>query len=538
MWRSVLVLSLLSSLLAGSAGAEPRFELLGVLPEHEAEHPIDRGISVAYGVSADGCTVVGTSSDRTGSYDRAVRWADGSIEALPMAPEARMSRPTDVSADGSVVVGYEVETGLSRVVVWENGERADSIADGVNASLSAGGDVLVYMGVADFSDYTTTASFRRESGTDTDLGVLPGGSLPTFAEDLSADGLVVVGTGTAADGAYEAFRWKDGVMSPLGRLPGQPDSWARGVSADGTTIVGKSGDRAFRWKDGVLSDLGPGGATAVSADGSTVLVYAGYPIADPDIAFIWTEGEGRRTLQEFVTTELGLDPAGAEFRYAAAMSPDARVIVGGVDPPGWSWREAYALWLNDSGCLPDGDGDGVSDTEDNCPEVVNISQTDTHGDGYGDACDAPAAIDVQPFRRHNFINLASQAPVAVALLGSEDLDVTQVEIDTLSFGPNGARPLNDLSTPFARFLHLRDIDQDDLVDLLLYFEVAETGLLPGDTQACLDGGGEQPFHACDPVTVGVRACGLGFEIALLLPPLLWLRSHRRGVRSSRAERSS
>jgi hypothetical protein len=60
----------------------------------------------------------------------------------------------------------------------------------------------------------------------------------------------------------------------------------------------------------------------------------------------------------------------------------------------------------------------------------------------------------------------------------------------------------------------------------------------GDTQACLDGGGKQPFHACDEVTVGVHACGLGFEIALILPPLLWLRSRRRGFRASRAGRSS
>ena len=533
MWRSVLILSLLASLLAGPAVAEPRLELLGVLPEHEVEGPPYQAMSDAYAISANGCTIVGRSLANGMSYSQAVHWEEGAIEALPVAPnDAASSYAEDVSADGSVVVGSERAAGMHRVLVWEEGELVDTIADGYFAVLSARGNVLAYTLVTDLSDPTasTTTAFHRESGTDTALGVLPGGSTPTFAQDVSADGSIVVGTGRAADGGYEAFRWENGVMSPLGRLPGQPDSWAGGVSADGTTIVGSSGDRAFLWRDGVLRDIGPGWAAAVSADGRTVVgVIQSTTWPEPNVPFIWTKEEGWRTLQEFATNELELDLAGAEFLYAGAMSPDARVIVGVAKTPAFHW-EAYALWLDDSGCLPDGDGDGVTDASDNCPEVVNVSQADTDGDGYGDACDAPAEIDVQPFRRHNFINLTSQAPVVVALLGSGDLDVAQVEISTLAFGPNGAQPLNDLSTPFARFLHLRDVNRDGLVDLLLYFEVAETGLLPGDTQACLDGGGEQPFHACDPVTVGVHACGLGFEIALALPPLLWLRSRRRRAR--------
>ena len=38
--------------------------------------------------------------------------------------------------------------------------------------------------------------------------------------------------------------------------------------------------------------------------------------------------------------------------------------------------------------IKDRDGDGVSDTEDNCPDVYNPEQGDSDGDGLGDACDS------------------------------------------------------------------------------------------------------------------------------------------------------
>lgn len=41
----------------------------------------------------------------------------------------------------------------------------------------------------------------------------------------------------------------------------------------------------------------------------------------------------------------------------------------------------------------DTDGDGVGDSNDNCPETPNPDQADFDSDGVGDACDAPASVD-------------------------------------------------------------------------------------------------------------------------------------------------
>jgi streptogramin lyase len=129
-------------------------------------------------------------------------------------------------------------------------------------------------------------------------------------------------------------------------------------------------------------------------------------------------------------------------------------------------------------------------------------------------------IDIRPFSPVNRIQLRGRGLVLVALKGSEKLDIADVDLATLAFGPSGAPPIGRPKT--------RDIDRDGLLDLVLRFRVPETGIALGDEEACIDGETLEgvAIVGCDGIRT-VPPCGIGFELAFLLPPLMWLRRQRR-----------
>ena len=168
------------------------------------------------------------------------------------------------------------------------------------------------------------------------LGSFPPGEVESAATAVSADGTTIVGVSKS-----QAFRWTTATgMVPLGDLPGgSSSSQANAVSADGSVIVGYSGStfagsEVFRWENGQMVGLGlPGVPFGVSADGSVIVGVVGLPgVVAP---FIWDPIHGGRNLVAVLLFDYGLDLTGWTLTSARGVSADGRSIIGdGRNPSG------------------------------------------------------------------------------------------------------------------------------------------------------------------------------------------------------------
>jgi probable HAF family extracellular repeat protein len=218
---------------------------------------------------------------------------------------------TDLSGDGSIVVGYAwssstdlfavrwpTDTVIAKLLPLPNGwSRANADA------LSTDGSVIV----GRLSQGNWSQAFRwTQSGGVVGLGDLPGvptDSFSSYASDASADGSVIVGTGNSAH-RPNAFRWTSSTgMVSLGALLGPEfNSEAYAVTPDGNTVVGESANMAMRW----------------------------------------TQKDGMRSITDLLASA-GVDTSGWWLRSATAVSDDGKIIVGwGVNPEGKS-----RSWLAD-----------------------------------------------------------------------------------------------------------------------------------------------------------------------------------------------
>ncbi|UCE84803.1 MAG: hypothetical protein JSU66_10620 [Deltaproteobacteria bacterium] len=143
-------------------------------------------------------------------------------------------------------------------------------------------------------------------------------------------------------------------------------------------------------------------------------------------------------------------------------------------------------------------------------------------------------IDIKPDSDANAINPFARGAIAVAVLGSASFDVADVDAITLAFGPDAAPPKHDLSDPVELAHHLRDVNGDGRTDLISHHSTRDTGIVRGQTHACLSGRtwSGMPFHGCDAIATetpsGGAGCGLGFELTLIVP-LLARRRRRRAA---------
>ena len=94
----------------------------------------------------------------------------------------------------------------------------------------------------------------------------------------------------------------------------------------------------------------------------------------------------------------------------------------------------------------------------------------------------PVEIDIKPNSDPNGLNPKGKGVVPVAIVTTEDFDATTVDPATVTFGPNMVEPVHKGSCG-----HVEDYDGDGDLDLIFHFNIQDTGIAKGDTEATLTG---------------------------------------------------
>jgi len=108
----------------------------------------------------------------------------------------------------------------------------------------------------------------------------------------------------------------------------------------------------------------------------------------------------------------------------------------------------------------------------------------------------PVEIDVRPFLKFNYINLYfKKSLIPVALLKSGEFDPFAVGLGSVRFGEAEA----DARFDRLKWMSQIDVDRDRDRDRVMYFETGDTGIVIGDTEACMTGVTSESviFRGCD-----------------------------------------
>jgi hypothetical protein len=104
-------------------------------------------------------------------------------------------------------------------------------------------------------------------------------------------------------------------------------------------------------------------------------------------------------------------------------------------------------------------------------------------------CGAPAVtvkLDIKPGSETNTINPSSRGIVPVAVLSTDSIDATTLDPATVCFGDAETPGERDCTVAHGK-AHFEDVDSDGDIDIVLGFDTDETGIDPGDGEACLSG---------------------------------------------------
>lgn len=371
---TLLIATSLSPVIAGTA----TIEWLGDVPGGANDY------KEALSVSDDGAIVVGYVRDAAG-VQRPFRWTNstGMVLLSSQAGDAEA-----ISGDGTTIVGWHSQP--ASAVVFESDGMVTGLGDLPGGSIFSQAFATTRDGSVIFgwsSNGQGNHAFRWTSNEGmVALPDLSAGSSQSRPTDVSSDGTTIVGNRRySAVGAHHdaAFLWTaaDGRLDIAGTYPNY--SFAEGVSADGEVVVGSlasfgDGGRPFRWDRAqgpmilppVPFDTDNYGTAFATCDDGGVVVGKMH-----SRAFIWDCYRSTRNLRLVLNQQYSINPAEPGDLYSANdITPDGRTIVGfgtrgfGIEP-----------WVVRLPCRPgDANGDGAVNGLDIQPivnEWVNPSGT-------------------------------------------------------------------------------------------------------------------------------------------------------------------
>jgi probable HAF family extracellular repeat protein len=291
MIRTFLLAAILA--LASLSRSQTRYIVtdLGVMP--------GGGYSIAFGLNNSG-VIAGASE---GSGYQAVRWVNGSLEALGTLDGFGSSEAYDVNEAGQVVGWSRTTTGTAPFL-WTSGHGMQSLghlpgglygtAFGINVHGTVVGESTSSIG--DYA-FKWTSAAGMES-----LGTLPGGS-GSIAYDIN-DNDQIVGTATTPNG-IRGFFWSAVTgMVDIGLLPEANETYATALNQFGET-AGDSGTRGYHWSpDSGIAEMDPssgGGTTPYGINDAGMIVGK-----SNGQAFVWNSAGHIENLNNLLDQSAGL----------------------------------------------------------------------------------------------------------------------------------------------------------------------------------------------------------------------------------------
>lgn len=316
-------------------------------------------------VSGDGAVVVGKIYDEIVGDDprpsTSFRWSEGTMTEITRCALDRLH----ISDDGRTIAGAcTAPTQANDPAVLVDGTYqivplAGDFAGGYLSGVS--GDGLVFFGNTDFEVtmiHDSTEVFRVAGGTPSVVGRLPG-DLASYFVASSFDGAAAAiesrlqDIDAESDDVHGARFSTTSLPNLLDIGTGSGEVGPTDISSDGATVVGDSSTiGGFRWRSetGMQELPLPFGALGavplgVSGDGSVIVGTYGDAMGNRR-AFVWTEADGARDLQDLFQVYYGIDFQGWQLQAATAISTDGSTIVGigfpplSANPSGWRFNRA------------------------------------------------------------------------------------------------------------------------------------------------------------------------------------------------------